>query len=655
MKKQLLFGITMSVSVFAFAQNTSTLPSGVKPPKINPAAAHLAKPYDKNQMLGGNSFETIVNSLQPNTHQNQAKSFTQVNVGTTQYQLQTNSSICNRMVKSPDGTISATWTMAQDPGWADRGTGYNYYNGTAWGALPTVRLESVRTGFTNIGVTSTNQEIVVCHEAPSGGGFGNIHVDSRPTKGTGTWTESALGFSDVWARMSVGGSNGQSIHVISSSGNGSGSALITYHGQTGAITYSRSLDGGVTWDKLRTIIPCLDSSHYVGFGGDAYAIDAKGDTIVIVAGGFDVDVVIAKSIDNGNTWTSTVVKRFPIPMYEATTMVTDTNDPVNGTVYDTIESNDASVEVLLDNNGMAHVWYGKMMVLDDVLASAMSYFPSTQGLMYWNESMASNAPVMISAVVDINGDGILNVDFDNTAGGLLGMGTYQVSLTSHPSAGIDASGKLYLAYSGIFEGTNNQGVPVPGAGSSSPGKSYRHTYLMRSDDGGGNWCPPIDITDPDIQSGNFDYIEGVYGAMAKDVDGFVHIIVQDDATPGHGVSTATNPDPQTGPADINYYKVPVEDLACGAGVHDKSSAFNAINLYPNPANSSVSIKFNVNKTSKTVVKIYNVMGQEVANFDNQAIANGTILTVNLTNYQSGIYFVNTVVDGKSYSQKLIVE
>ena len=655
MKKHLLLGISIGFSVLAFGQNTSTLPNGLTPPKINPMAAKLSLPYDKNHQLIGDSFEAMVNNLQPNLHENHAKAFTSTNIGTTQYQLQTNSSICNRIVLNHDGTISATWTMAQDPAWADRGTGYNYYDGTAWGPLPTVRIENARTGFTNIGVTNTNAEIIVCHEAPAGGGFGNIHVDARPAKGTGAWTESALGFSDVWARMSVGGANGHTIHEISSSGNGTGTALISFHGQTGAITYSRSLDGGITWDKLRTIIPCLDSSHYFGFGGDAYAIDAKGDTIVIAAGGFDVDVVIAKSVDNGNTWTSTVVKQFPIPMYDGTTMNTDiTGDGVE----DTLETNDASVEVLLDNNGMAHVWYGRMRVIEAVGGTALNYFPGTQGLMYWNENMGANAPVMITSVLDLNFtghpfDGLLNMDFDNV-GNLLGCGTYQVSLTSFPTAGIDASGKIYLAYSGIFEGINDAGTVVPGAGSALPGKSFRHTYVMRSDDGGANWCPPIDITDPDIESGTYDYIEGVFGAMAKDVDGYVHVIVQDDNSVGHGV-TASTPDPQTGPATIDYYKIPVNDLACGVGVNDKPALVNAINLYPNPAANTVNLKFNINKNSNAVVEIYNVMGQQVAHFDNQSIANGTVLTINLAAYKSGIYSINTLVEGKMYSQKLIVQ
>lgn len=671
MKKHLLLGVSIGMGVLAFGQNVTTLPNGLIIPKINNASAKMAMPYQKNQQLGGNPFEAIVSGLQTNPSQAVGRSNTGVQIGTTGYQLQTNASICNRIVNNSDGTISATWTMAQEivTPWSDRGTGYNYFNGTSWGTAPTVRLESVRTGFTNIGVTSSGAEVIVSHQTATPA----IRMDSRPVKGTGPWTEADIpNLPDTWARLAVGGANGHTLHVISSSGLGGGTTMQTYMGQTGSINYSRSLDGGITWDIVRYIIPQIDLNNYLGFGGDSYSIDAKGDTIAIVAGGFDVDVVLLKSLDNGTTWTKTIVKRFPIPMFDGATMYTDTISSTHtvGANAVKLETNDASVEVLLDNQGMAHVWYGKMVVFDTVPAAGstqgLSYYPTTQGLMYWNESMGTTPPVMIASVIDLNypghpADTILNIDYYNGTGSpLWGFGSYQTSLTSYPSAGIDASGKIFLSYAGLYEGLNSLSEPVPGAGSLTPGKSYRHTYLMRSDDNGHTWCTPYDINDPVPGNPSDDNIEGVYGAMAKNVDGYVHLIDQEDFSPGQGltnVAGGTTPidDQNGGSATIFYYKIPVGSLACGVGVNDKPGAFSAINIYPNPASNSVSVKFNVNKTSKAIVKIYNVMGQEVAAFDNQTIANGTILTINLANYKSGIYFVNTVVEGKPYSQKLIVE
>jgi hypothetical protein len=630
MKKQVLLGVAIGIGSFAFAQSSHS-PTGVTPAKLKPAVANRTEVYHKNQLPGGGveSFSSIVSSVRNSQHTQRAMAYTTTTIGNTGYQLQTNSSLCNRMVKAADGTMAATWTFStQQSGWSDRGTGYNYFNGSSWGPAPTARIENVRTGFTNIGFTSAGAEVVVAHEAS------DLHISTRSAKGTGTWTNAQLGYPDVWSRLAVGGSNGISLHVISQT---TGTANPPYMGQDGAIAYSRSLDGGLTWDKVRTVIPQIDASSYLGFGGDAYAIDAKGDTIVIVAGGFDVDVVMIKSVDNGTSWTKTIVHQFAIPLYDAATMDTDIDMDGNA---DTLESNDASVACLLDNQGKVHVWFGRMRVLEEVGGTAMSYFPGTDGLMYWNETMAPNSPVMITSALDLDGDMVLNV---------ADWGTYQVSLTSQPSAGVDAAGRIYLAYAGIFEGDAENGAP-------GDGKSYRHTYVMASPDGGMTWCAPVDVTDPPGPT-YAGYTEGVYGAMAKDVDGFVRLIVETDAAPGHGVSTATTPDPQSGSADILYKEVPVADVLCPVSVNSNSAiSASTMKLFPNPATSVANLELNLAKKGQVTVKIFNVTGQMIAEVANQELAAGKYnFTVNLDQLQAGIYMINMTSADGIVSKKMIVK
>lgn len=647
--------MALSIGGAAFAQ--STAPIGITPLKMNPKAANQALPLKDNQ-LGGpqDSFESMVSAIYPASHPHN-RAFTFATIGTTSYQNQTNASICNRITKNADGTISATWTMSQVTNWSDRGTGYNYFDGTSWGAAPTVRLENVRTGFTNVGITAGGGEFVVAHEAPTSGTGLGTHITSRPVKGTGTWTDATIGATDTWPRLSIGGAARNTLHIIAQT-SGATTPIVPYHQQDGAISYSRSTDGGLTWPVKRTLIPGLDSASYLGFGGDSYAMDTKGDTIVIVAGGFTVDVVMVKSIDNGTTWTKTVIKKFPIPFYNSATMITDTvGDVDTGTATtdaDTLDTNDGSLAVLLDKTGMAHVWYGNMRVHCDNPGTAapagLSYFPGTNGIMYWNESMLTAPAVMIAGVIDLNSNGMIDVDFDNTGGGLLGYGSYNRCLTSFPTAGIDAAGKIYLAYSGIYEGVNDGGV-VGGTGSANPSKSFRHEYVMRSDDNGATWCPPVDITDP--TGGN--YYEGVYGAMAKNVDGFIHIIVQQDNSPGHGVSTTATPDPQTGDADIIYYKIPVNDVACNVGIHENASSVSEVTLYPNPADNAVNLTLKVAKATKASIKIVNVVGQEVSHSESNLIAGNNIVTLDITKCKQGVYFVTAVIDGNNYTQKLIVK
>lgn len=646
MKKHLLIGIAVSIGGVALAQNSFTNTA----PKLKPSIANKAVPYNK-QMLdsGAPSFQAAVNST--NSHNQNSVSVratTSTIIGTTMYDLQTNASVCNRVVLNPDSTISATWTMSHDTdpvAAPSRGTGYNYFDGAAWGPAPLNRIETIRCGWPSIGVTATGGEVIVSHEATSSAG--NIHILTRPVKGTGPWADSTLNYPDVWPRLVVGGANGNTLHVISQTTGVDGPP---FQGQDGALAYSRSLDGGVTWDKYHTVIPEIDSSKYLGFGGDSYAMDAKGDIIAIAIGGFDVDVILLKSTDNGSNWTKTIVKQFPIAKFSSATMTTDIDGDL---VADTVETNDASVAVLIDNQGNAHVWYGRMRVVCDDPGTAagqgLSYFPGTDGLCYWNETMTTG-PGICAFAQDINSDGELNV----TA-----WGSYQTSLSSMPSAGIDTAGNIYLSYGSIYEGISDDGT-VGG------GKSYRHTYLLRSSDNGATWCGPINVTDPE-GSGHLDYTEGVFGALTRRIDHNVHLILQKDSSPGHALGTSGT-DPQSGnESDIVYVNVPITDfdvfttcdslyfIPLNVGIKENQEIVSNVNLFPNPATNTVNLVLNLNNAAKVNVKIYNVVGQEISNFEKELLSGSNTLTVNLANYKQGVYFVQSIINGTIVTKKLVVE
>jgi hypothetical protein len=646
MKKGLLFTVAFAVGIGASAQNRYTL-SGNPIQKIDKNLANRAAPYDFNRNVAGEtqSFQSLVQSLKPKDSEQQKIVLTNTTIGSSFYDLQTNASIPGRVILNPDGTISATWTFAtSNPGGGtpERGTGYTYFNGTAWSAAPTTRLESVRTGWPNIGVTAGGKEIVIGHLAD--GTAHDLIMMSRPTKGTGAWTQTSLGIPDSWPRMVVGGSNGQTVHVISQS-KGAAPENPDYMGMDAAATYSRSLDGGVTWDKVRTVIPQIDATQYFHFGGDNYNLAAKGDTIAIVLGGLDVDVILLKSTDNGDSWTKTIVSQFAIPMFDPYTMISDAD---GDGVADTLDTNDGSVNVLLDNSGKAHVFFGAMRMLQETPSTTggVSFFPGVDGLMYWNENMGSAAPVMIAAAMDINGDGVLNIG--TPPAGTWPFGTYYVSLTSMASPSIDAMGRIYVSYSSIYEGLSDDGT-VAG------GKSYRHQYIIRSDDNGATWCNPQDVSDPQGPTQQ-DFIEGVFGSLTPKTDGFVHLVWQKDAAPGHGLS-GTPPgstDAQSGPSDIIYTKIPVAEVACGASVAESSNDI-SMNVYPNPAENLVTVSFNLATKQDVTVNIYNVVGQIADSFNNNNSIGTTALNINLAGYKPGVYFVTATIGNKVYSQKLIVK
>jgi hypothetical protein len=552
-------------------------------------------------------------------------------VGTTTYNLQTNSSMPHRVWYNTGGTISTIFTFANGAwlSWPDRGTGYNFFDGTSWGPLATARLESGRTGFPDLVVLSSGLEMTVAHNTASS----VMHFCSRPTAGVGPWTDNPgtlisnppnFAFYCLWPRMAVGGASGDVIHHIAvTEPTGNGGAI--YHGQNGCLMYSRSNDGGATFGVQNQLLAPFDSSQTNSINGDGYAIDAMGNTVAIVMGGFGEDVVLAKSIDGGVTWTKTIVQDFLIPA-PFIDQLTDTN--ADG-MADTLETNDASMSVLIDGSGMVHVWFGDMFILnDDTTDGNVSYFPGTAALLYWNESMGSNPPVVVAGAEDLNANGTLDVT---------DWGTYQVSLVSHPSAGIDASGNIFVAFSSIMEGTDD-----------GTGKSYRNIYVMRSNDNGNTWSAPYNIS-PDMFS------EKVYPSMARTVTSSCHIAYLRDQIAGHGVFTTTNPDPDNQDVvhEWVYANVPVDDIAIG--IHEHSATISAVELYPNPANSSANVMVNVVKAMEVTVDLYNTTGQLISSQVKNLPAGATTFSFDVANLPSGIYFVNVVEGTSTISKKLIVE
>ncbi len=224
-------------------------------------------------------------------------------IGASVYDLQSNSNIQNRIYAYPDGTVAATWTMGfASTAFADRGSGYNYFNGVSWGDAPTERVETaVRTGWPSYAPLGDG-EMIVSH----GGG---LNFSSRPVRGTGAWTTTTIpntaGF--TWPRAMT--SNGK-IHVITNTN-------AIFEGLDFAVVYMSSSDNGATWTTPAVpaglaLADLNGNPGFVGFGGDCYSWAAPmGDTIGFCV----VDILggawVMKSFDNGLTWTKVTVFDFP--------------------------------------------------------------------------------------------------------------------------------------------------------------------------------------------------------------------------------------------------------------------------------------------------------------------------------------------------------
>ncbi|MBL4653020.1 MAG: T9SS type A sorting domain-containing protein [Flavobacteriales bacterium] len=472
---------------------------------------------------------------------------TELVVGETTYDLQTNAAVLNSIINHGNDSISVVWTrsLSGDIGASDRGTGYVHFNQNGPApTFPTSRLENARTGWTNIGVLANGKEITLAHNTT----ISSLTTMQNTSVGSATWSQSDLSLGDqVWNKMATGGSDGMSIHHISLRVGG------VFGGVDGALLYSRSLDGGLTWDIQSQFIPGLDASNYTTMSGDSYSLQVRDSVVAVAYWGDMIPVILAKSTDNGNSWTWTKIIDQGFD-YDANT---NNTNPANGPIgisdadgdgnADTLNSTDGSGAILIDENGMVHITYGNMRYLDDVAGDgSWAYFPNTNGLMYWNESMEDAPPILIGAALDLDGDG-----FFGSVGGVLSLdgGQYFGSPSSMPHMALGDDGDIYVSFSAIMETIDN------GA------QTYRHIYITKTSDKGCSWADQIDVT-PLVATNGIG--ECVFGSLAYDVDNFVHLTYQRDFEPGLAVRGDQD---QFGANDIIYTKIPVVDLDTAAIVN----------------------------------------------------------------------------------------
>ncbi|REJ82457.1 MAG: T9SS C-terminal target domain-containing protein [Bacteroidetes bacterium] len=587
-------------------------------------------------------------------------------VGFTYYDLQTNNSISNRLVRSADGSFSAVWTFSPDAqtNFPNRGTGYNYYDPNptpgfnnwyftpltpsnpagAGGDYPSMRTEGTyRTGFTNIAVTSSGKEMSIAHSSS----LNRMLLNWRQNKGTGVWNQlvNALGTgtnNDTWSKATA---SGETVHAIWQ-GAGVVDPPVRVEGQLGPIYYSRSNDGGVTWPVLRTVIPLIDSTQFDGFGGDNYGIDSRGNTVAIVFSDITTGVGILKSTDGGVTWNRTMVQTFPIPLFDPYTMITDID--MDG-VVDTIDTNSGDGHVLIDRNGMCHVWFSKYRMYRDSSATAGSftYFPGQDGLYYWNETMATDAFVIIAEAQDFNGNGFLDVPATTSDGGLCSMawGNYRGTITGMPSAGVDANNVIYVSYQTIDERADTTLFH----------QAHRHVFVIASYDNGQTWSYPTDIVLSQAQGGDGEFQECAFASMAKDVDNNVYILYQRDGAPGHGLNT-TGCDPSNNlgnPSDIVFTKLEAAPLRANNKVDNNGVAVSQ--NYPNPSNGYTTFNVNLRNSGSIDVKVTDVLGKTVySEMRNNALIGMNTFNLNTTEWNAGVYFYTVEANGAKYTKQLIV-
>lgn len=621
MKKPLLFLLVFMTS-WAVAQEKVAVPSHLRSVKVTGVCKQAIK--ETNNLL-----QQVNHYVAANYDYG-----TETQIGMTVYDLQSNSgSPSGRTYLHSDGSMAAVWTRGMNPtSYSERGTGYNYYDFTAWGPEPTARIESQRTGWPGYAPLGPNGEIVIAHHNTAG-----LVVSKRANKGSSSpWTQTILegpaGVEDIsWPRTVTSGVTHDTVHVIAST-------YAPYQGQNLALLYYRSNDQGATWDIEHYIDPSMNSSNYIGFGGDSYVLaEPYENNIAFLMADSQCDLFVMRSSDAGETWQKTIVWEHPYPMLNVATTATDT-----------LYAPDGASHLAFDADGKLHVVFGVYRVIfyGD---NTYSYWPGLSGIAYWNEDMPTFTggdqmnilnPDSLDAQgkligyywVDWDGNGELNY---NSAGDDW-YGNYGIGWASMPQIAFDEDHNAVLVFSSLIENLDN------GA------QQYRHMWARASSDNAQTWGQIVDLTGDPVHM--FD--ECVFPCIAQKGDGdYWYFSYQYDNEPGLAIRGDEDP-----PGDnfINFFSVStllneVKELGKPGGLSVSSP-------YPNPFGNTTQIDLEMYLPAKVSYSVSNLTGKQMMSSDLGYLAAGrNQITISRAGLTTGMYLLKVQIGDQFFVNKLIVK
>jgi hypothetical protein len=182
------------------------------------------------------------------------------------------------------------------------------------------------------------------------------------------------------------------------------------------------------------------------------------------------------------------------------------------------------------------------------------------------------------------------------------------------------------------------------------GTRFMAGFFMMSEDGGETWTEPERFTPETTPLLDFRWVSI---APVNPVDGnlcTVHMVISGDPTAGSQVNGA--------PAGVTakFYHF-TSDILLSTSVGDEFTAntFDLSQNYPNPFNPSTQIKYTLTERSNVVLKIYDVLGKEIATLVNDAKDAGTHeVTFNAKDLASGLYIYTIQAGSFTSSKKMML-
>lgn len=655
MKKVFLLSVGLLLGATAFAQNRADLL-----PKVD-AKKQCVKVAVQQDVLGNETSTMNFSPADVLPRATQVRDFgewIEAATMTTRYDLQSNSSVANRIAAWGDGSAAIVATWSSDDAYNTRGAGYNYFNGTEFGNEPTERVEPVKSGWPSI-CAFGNSEYLASH-------CDGTHVYKRDVKGTGAWTDLGMATSYTWPRIAA--TEDGTLHLIAGDQDASNTKL-------NYIKYYRSTDGGVTWTE-NEYIASLEEEYHNKIGADDYVMATNGNTIAIMFSSNQYDVFYVISHDAGLTWEKVVVAAFPYPDYDD-----DENwasgSPAISALTDTIYSSDNSHSIAIDNEGTVHVAFGLMAWAPaEDQQGYISIWMWMGGIVYWNSNyvndMGTNCiPPYGTAAIDANHPEWAN----NGENGISSTLNYDrlIALAWGDGDEIDINPNFNIFG---WQSEKNPGTPADWSAYQSNHWGWYRTYGYAT-------TPAVAVSDNVVtimysqfsdlrDDGTFCYrsafyhqrVNGVWNDPNTEVSlstDFEHSY--DEVYPTFGLSNAVGGYVWFGYSadDLQGLKLDDDQSTCsdnmiwGIRIDVDIDAVNeqkeaVYNIYPNPATDHVTL-VSAMDTDATVT-FTNLAGQTVKTISKSLTVGENSINIDL---ESGVYFCTVNANGFNKTVKVVVK
>ena len=670
MKKVLFVTLAMAVSMTGIAQrHFSDAAKNASVTVKKPAALRT---------IDGSAAQGIQFNMPQHMVQT-SRNFEEYSTMTTNYDLQSNSAIGNRMAIWNDGSMSLveTWDYSFNTSFPNRGAGYNYYDGSSFGDEPDERQEPMKSGWPSIAACGDG-EVLASHAT-------GVNLYYRPTKGEGEWTLLKNWGEDydnpTWPRVMCSGPNDEYIHVVMCKQISLPDGSLDNH-----VYYSRSTDRGQTWSDL-VDLPLIDNTangeYRNQFSADDYVMATNGNNVAILLGAYTAEVVYIISRDNGETWEKQVVMPWP----EEGAHAHEFDDFPNGCT-DTLVASDNSHCIAIDNNGTVHVVFGLFRWMQTE-ANRYTYWPAYgYGIVYWNSNYTNEQgghemPLYGQFSDDVNhpewglsnlgesfqierldalceADGHRNLHYfgyidEGGAGYSNATGARwhyrSFGLCTMPAISIDEEGNMAIIYSVWSQ------IRING----ETNFSYRSAYVTLRDHTGTWFDDVINLSQDFIHE-----YEEQYPTMAapRGLNGSFWVAYSGDENQGLFLDKNDDyPESNGGILTENYlYAVKITPSQDMPGLDtwsvEESEAVNpmtAARVFPNPATDELFIEVNASQNSPLNISVYNIMGQKVME-QNATLSTGINRpSINISSLTSGIYFVTVKANGYENTMKFMVK